>query len=188
MNCWWENRTVAALVTAPTWEPISPDELKMRARHDRADEDRLLDGFIRAARQHVERDTDLAIPRQTWRATTDQSGTVVLPRPPLLEVTEVSALHQDGTTSVLDPSNYYVVTDASPARIVLPGGFAGFVITYDAGWPTALDVPPLLAHAVGILAVHYLTLGRDLVSMGVLAEVPQTYLDAVQPFRLVGVV
>ena len=49
---------------------------------------------------------------------------------------------------------------------------------------------PTLIHAVGLLAGHMLTLGRDLAITGAVAaisETPQGYEDCIAPHRLVWV-
>lgn len=188
---WPASRIAAVLVEGPTTEPITVEDLKKRARHDRTDEDGLLPGYIAAARQQVEQDTEMALLSQTWRATVPVAGTsapfvIELPHPPVQTVLTVTAHASDGTATPIPPAGYTVLPTALIVRTP-PAGTGALVIDYVAGRASAGALPPLLVHAVGILAVHYLTLGRDLVSAGGLVPVPQNYLDAIQPFRPVVV-
>jgi uncharacterized phiE125 gp8 family phage protein len=189
MTDWTFPRVSAVLVTPPAIEPISLEDLKLRARHDRTDEDALLLGFIQAARQQVERDTDRALLTQTWRAVVVAPyGPIEVPWPPLQAVTKVTVQTAEGT-SVLDPSLYVVDTVSAPGRVLISGmGAAAVEIEYVAGWPDVAHLPPLLVHAVGLLAAHYLTVGRDLATVGtIISTTVAGYAEAVAPYRLVGV-
>jgi uncharacterized phiE125 gp8 family phage protein len=174
----------AVPIAGPSLEPITPDQLKARARHDRTDEDGLLPDYIKAARQQVECDTERALLTQSWRAAVTAGGTVALPWAPLQSITAVTEII-NGVQRVLAPSEYTVIL--ATGVITLPVIDGSYVLDYIAGAVDVSALPPLLVQAVGILAVHYLTLGRDLVSSATLVPVPQTYLDAVQPFRAVSV-
>lgn len=174
----------AILVDGPAEEPMTPDQLKARARHDRSDEDALLPDYIRAARQQVELDTERALLTQSWRASIASGGVVALPWPPLQDITEVLQVI-GGVSTVLEPAAYAV--DYASGVMTLPVIDGGYLVEYVAGAESVALIPPLLLQAVGILAVHYLTLGRDLVSAGAFVPVPQNYLDAIQPFRPVSV-
>jgi uncharacterized phiE125 gp8 family phage protein len=178
-------RVPAVLLVGPTAEPLTADELKARARHNRTDEDALLPGFIAAARQQVECDTERALLSQTWRASVATGGIYGLSWPPLQAVTTVTQ-SLAGVVTTLDPSLYTVDLPSGVITLPVVEG-TSYVIDYVAGAADVTQLPPLLVQAVGILAVHYLTLGRDLASSVTLVPVPQNYLDAVQPFRAVSV-
>jgi uncharacterized phiE125 gp8 family phage protein len=55
-----------SLITAPVLEPISVQEAKEHCRVDLTDEDALIDGYVQAARQHVETITGRALITQQW--------------------------------------------------------------------------------------------------------------------------
>jgi hypothetical protein len=52
------------------------------------------------------------------------------------------------------------------------------------GW-TQATLPPPLKQAVGLLATHYLTYGRDRVAVGGVVEMPAGYAEAIAPYTLV---
>jgi uncharacterized phiE125 gp8 family phage protein len=187
------------LIEPPDLEPLTRAEAKLLAGLNWADSDpraALLDGFIRAARAQVERDTGIAMLEQTHRiaivreAYTQQA--VVLPRRPARAVV-VDAIDGgavwDAANYVLEPSS----VDPTPARLTLASASSwptGLQATIVAGFETVEDLhahAPDLVHAVGLLVAHYATLGRDLASVSPAELVPMGYEEAIAFFRLVVV-
>ena len=192
---WWSGgpHAVSVLVDPPEFEPLTLDEAKLRAgfKWVPGDErDALLLGFIRAARAKVEQDTGLALPLQTRDVRFDYlaaDAPILLPGvcAPLRTVVSAYTLDPDGTEVPLDPTGYVIDSMSNPARVLVTataasvanlGQFQPWGMRIEAGWPTAADIPPLLVHAVGLLASHYLTLGRDMIVVGTItADVPYGY-------------
>lgn len=127
-----------ALVTAPTWEPLTLAQAKAhcRVRHDRDND--LLSSLITAAREHVETVAMRAIPQQKWRYTCDQFpgrqvddyrpptwryGILRLPRPPLQSVTLVAYVDPGQSTqpftytTLSAVTDYMVDTNTEPGRL-----------------------------------------------------------------------
>ena len=88
-------------------------------------------------------------------------------------------------------------TSSNPARILVSSsavaasaGFAfqPFGLKIIAGWPTPAEIPALLVHAVGLLATHYLTLGRDIIAVGTIStDLPFGYEHVISGFRPVRI-
>jgi uncharacterized phiE125 gp8 family phage protein len=119
-----------SLVTPPTVEPLSIDELKMHLRVDTDDEDPYIETLIQVARQRCEAATRRTLLTQTWDVSLDQwptwdgyhggntyepvntllpaGGYVALPKAPLQNVSYVKFVDLAGTTQTWDPSNYMV--------------------------------------------------------------------------------
>jgi uncharacterized phiE125 gp8 family phage protein len=176
----------ARVVTPPIVEPITPAELIERARMQGTDAESsaLLADYIAAARAQVEQDTGCALLSQTIAISVDGVPTV-LPWPPLQAVATASYLDAAGVSQPMDPATYRVDTLSFPARIwfsVTPAGPVTLELLV--GW-TQQTLPPPLKQAVGLLATHYLTLGRDRVVIGTAVEdMPAGYAEAIRPYTL----
>lgn len=183
-------------------EVLTIDELKERARILPGDEesDPLMQSYIAAARQQVEQDISCALGTQTIAATftiAPAPGEVlVLPWPPLQEILAMTAFNAAGDpidVDVEDPTQVrYIDFGAVPARVLIgsafnPGSAAGLWFSLKVGW-TKATLPPALKFAVGLLASHYLTAGRDRTVIGTsVLDMPAGYEDAINPFRLLKV-
>lgn len=120
-----------SLVTAPTGQAVSLDEVKVHLRVDHTNEDGYIQALVMAAAAQVENITRRAILTQTWDVFFDDwpgSGHFVLPFGNLQSVTQVKYTDEDGTEYTWDAGEYHVDTDSEPGRVVLE---------YDKSWPTA---------------------------------------------------
>jgi uncharacterized phiE125 gp8 family phage protein len=186
----------------PPLEPLTPDELTAIARIVPGDsEAALLPLYISAARQQAELDTDLAIAQQQYIVTFDAlpSGTAIdLPRPPLVSIDAVVWIDVDDVAHPVDPTYYRADTSSRPGRLIWtpPGDYVApadarsyqaWMVTITAGWDPP-SVPVALKRAIGLLATHYLTTGRDQVVIGTIVQsMPDAYEDAIARFRQVTV-
>jgi len=175
---------------------LTVDELRERAHIEESDT--LLKSYISAARLQVERDTGCALPQQTVAVVYERvdSGIYLVPMPPTQNILTVQYMDSDGlvTSLVVDDVVQYLDAVSMPARLVwTPTAFQGLnpsmpgaalLLTVTAGW-TKETLPPLLKFAVGLLASHYLTVGRDLVSVdSTPVAMPMGYEAAIAPYRL----
>ena len=120
------------VVTAPTEEPLSLDQVKNHLRVDVGEDDVWLMGAIRAARERAEAVTGRALVTRTVEVTRDgwPAGPVwVLPHPPLQSVTSIKYTDVAGVEATFDAANYLVDARSTPGRIVLKTA---------AGWPSAV--------------------------------------------------
>jgi uncharacterized phiE125 gp8 family phage protein len=187
---------VSAVTVAPTDEPLTVTEAKLRAALDWPDgdpRDDLMRGFIATARRKVETDGELALLTQTRVLQYDAVPAVLqLPVRPLQQVVAVTVTHTDGLAEVL-PSTAYTV-DLLGGRVAFTTwptdlrAFQAWMIEVVAGWTAPAALPPELTHLVGLMTAHTATIGRDLTTVGtIIATTPYGYDELIAPWRPVMV-
>lgn len=164
------------VTTEPSIEPITADDVKLYARIDGSSEDTLIESFITAVRKTTEAYLGRALISQTITASLDVFGyfnrvyslgidpysgcdfwrygsqVIELPRPPLISVTEVRTVDEDGTETTYSSDNYYIRTVPEPGQLVIKFEktppinteryYGGYEIEFVAGYGTAVtDVP-----------------------------------------------
>ncbi len=160
------------LVTAPTIEPVTTDEVKAYGRIQYAAEDNDIAEKIVAARERAEANTLRALLTQRWRLTLDRFPLGVfrplirLPRPPAISVASVKYIDTNGVQQTMDPDDYRLITAREPAAIEPVRWFWPFTayytsatveIEYDAGYGTTADkVPATIKTAVKRLALAWM--------------------------------
>jgi uncharacterized phiE125 gp8 family phage protein len=188
---------VTAGPVAATDEPLQPADLLALARIVAGDEETaLLPGYISAARQQVEQDTGRALVNTVQDVYADvlpSDTPVLLPWPPLQSLIVLDWTDDTGTVTPIDPTAYLVDPVSAPARFAWTDpsavprtvrSVAGWHVQQRVGW-TPTTLPPLLRQAVGLLAAHMLTTGRDLTVIGATVEdMPYGYAAAIAPYRL----
>lgn len=197
----YQHRAVAVTIPPDDDDVLTVAELLARARIVPGDEEdpALMQSYIAAARAQVERDTGCALTTQTAIITFDQvcaSGVLLLPLPPLQEVSGITYYDSEGAATVLEPDDVVRQLDvvSRPARLVwqsaafdslgTPSDLSPLSLLCVVGW-TQATLPAPLRFAVGLLAAHYLTTGRDRVVIGtIVADMPAGYEEAIQPYRL----
>ena len=93
------------LVAGPAGEPVSLAQAKAFLKIDDDAEDALITTLIGAARLHVEGVTGKALLAQSWRIVLDawpETGWVKLPVMPLIAVSAITALDDNGASHALD--------------------------------------------------------------------------------------
>src|SRR5260370_25108756 len=174
------------VVTPPAVEPITLDEAKLQRRVTGTDDDAYITGLITASRQYVEKEQNRAFITQTLRQTCDafpdlpnatlkffiptysvesylaraislMSGPLRLYRSPLISVTSIKYLDQNGVQQTLaqNPApglpGYIVDLDAEPARIAPANNLpwpvtlaqqAAVQVLYIAGYGASGDLVP----------------------------------------------
>lgn len=158
----------ANLVTAPTSEPISVEELKLHLKLelDVLDEDEYLEALIKAAREDVESVTRRALFTQTWDYFRDcwpDEDFITLPFGNLQSVTSVKYKDTAGTETTMTVTTDYLVETNSDqfGRIVLP--YAGtwpstvlypsnpITIRFVCGWTTQALIPFAIKAAIRMI-------------------------------------
>jgi uncharacterized phiE125 gp8 family phage protein len=168
-------------VTAPASEPLTLSETKLFLRVDATNEDTLITDLITAARMDCENWLRRSLITQTWKLAYDDSvpDGVGLPMGPVIAVSGVNLIHQDGSQLALDTAQFRL----NAARDALL--FSGMVtawrieITYSAGYGTAVDIPGpirqgMLAHVASLFENR-----GDMVGAGLPEQVARLYM----PFR-----
>lgn len=136
------NRLLTRTV-APATEPVTLAEAKLYLRVDHSHEDTLINDLITAARMMAESWLSRTFITQTWKLAFDfaVADSIWLPMGPVSEVVSIVMVNQDGSTSTLDSSNYWL--NAAKNAVVVNGIFSGFrvEITYNTGYGNAAAVP-----------------------------------------------
>lgn len=162
------------LFAAPAEEPVDLLEAKLQLRlgPDPHEDDTLIQGLIRLAREHVESVTNRALMAQTWDALYPCFPAVFeIPRPPLIEIVSVSYVDTSGATQVVGASVYQVQRSSGPwaerARvapvygqtwpITQPDTLEAVTVRFTAGYGTTKDtVPETLRQAMlHFISDHY---------------------------------
>lgn len=113
------------LITAPTAEPITLDELKIFLREELADpvpsQDLLLEELIACARETGENLTNRAFVTQTRELTLPgfpcENGPIELPRAQLQSIESVKYIDQGGTLLTVPDTDYQVDTYREPGLV-----------------------------------------------------------------------
>lgn len=148
------------VVVEPAVEPITLEEAKCHLRVTVTEDDVLIEGLIRAAREQIELECSRALIKQTLELALDAFPCpwITLPRPPLLSVTSITYTDVNGTTQTLATSEYTVDTRREPAEIVPAWGKSwpstrevqnAVVVRYVAGYG---DDPGLVPEALKLAA------------------------------------
>lgn len=180
---WFTRRTVD-----PTTLPVTVEYIRehvLRTANEEH-EDPHLERLIKAATDACEDATHEALMPQTWELTLSgfPCGAIVLPRPPLVSVTTLAYVDDDGDDQVLagSPAEYEVIPSGRFAKAKLTPLFDAtwpdtrvqldaVTVTYEAGYATAEDIPE--RYITGIcLMVGELYKQRSLSVQSVIQNVP----------------
>ncbi len=172
----------------PAAEPVTLAEAKAHIRVERADEDELIGGLIRAARETVEARTGLVLARRTFRLCLESpaGAELVLSRRPARDVTAARIFDADGTEQAVEPGSVRIVRGGGGLR--LPAALVGqgerdVEIELDMG---VSAVPDMLRLAV----LHLVAMSYEMRSMGPAdmqpAFLPPLVRGLLAPYRRVG--
>lgn len=157
------------LVTAPTEEPITLDEAKAHVFVINGDYDEYINSLITAARVVCETKTHQTLLATTWRQRLScwpSCGVIELYRPPLVSVTSVTYVDENGDTQTLSGASYAVDVNSKPGRILrgygvtwpslrYEGVAAPVTIQYVAGYANVAAVPAPFKQAMKLLIGHW---------------------------------
>jgi len=141
--------------------------------------------LIAAASEIFEEATWRALLTQTWRLTLRRFPChgILLPRPPLVEVTSVQYVDADGVLQTLDEELYHVAADCEPARLEPAYGEVwpttrcqneAVRVTYTAGYGTTPEsIPALYRDAMLLIAADRFK-NREATSDRTLTQVPMS--------------
>lgn len=152
------------IIEQPAIEPITVNELKLFARIDGDEEDLLLESFLKTARELTEFYLRRKLITQKIKAIMDfwPAEQVELPYPPLISVEEIRVYEEDGTSEVINTSEYYIITESAPGKIVLKTEVTmptttrtvgAYQIKYTCGYGSAAsDIPNAIKNAIKMWA------------------------------------
>lgn len=136
---------------------VTLEEAKIYLRVDVEDENALIMAIVDAAEKHVEQFTGRILIKRSFELVYDQvSSPIEIPKSPLQEVSKIEVISEAGVKTEVPASIYDVDISGMRGRVRLkPGcawpehrGFASFIITVEAGYGQAADVPQALKQAV----------------------------------------
>lgn len=182
------------LVTPPSTEPVSLAEAKLHCHVDDDTEDSLIEGWIMAARQHIEEAIGRALITQTLEMRVDAwPERLYLPRPPAASIVSVTAIDDSDEAHTLDASAFtlrtgtepgYVVFDSSLRPSVVLADMAGVRVRYVAGYGEASDVPRPIRQAILLLVGHWFA-NREAVNVGnIVNELPFAVEALLSPYKM----
>lgn len=186
------------LVTGPAEQILLVDMAKDHLRVDIADDDVLIAGLVRTAREMVETITRRALLTQTWDWVFDafpSENTMVLPLPPLQSVTSITYVDTDGNSDTVSSADYIVDTDSEPGRIVLKTDSTwpattlraanGVTVRFVAGYGDAVtDVPWPIQQALLLLVGHWYENREATVAVGNIQRIPFGIEALLWPYRV----
>lgn len=162
------NKYHLSIVTAPTVEPITLDEALVQCHANQGVEDDYFYDLIRTVREDAEKFTRRAFIEQSLRITFDglPAFPIMIPRPPLIEVTSFSLFDIDDTETSIALSDLLIDTYSQPGRIALTHGYSlpsvtlrelnSIVIVYKAGFGTTATTVPRNAKMAMLMHLGYL--------------------------------
>jgi len=188
------------LLSPPSVEPVTLEDIKAHARIEHNEDDVLITALLAAARQWCEHYTRRAFISQQWDLALSKvpsSREVLLPRGPLLSITQVQMFDDRDNVSLWSSDLYYADTVASPGQLVLRKDASwpspsrchnGLVITYEAGYgATGEDVPTPIKLAIKQLVLHWYEYRGDAVSTTMTNKAPLTIEALLDPYRILNV-
>ena len=129
------------VIVEPVNMAVSLADARNAARVNGTDLDNELETNVRALTATAEHYTGRAIINRTYRVTLDEfPDAIELPSTPLVEVTSVKYIDEDGVEQTLDQADYIVDSESEPGYIV-PG--------VDLDWPAT----QIRVNAVNVVAV-----------------------------------
>lgn len=185
--------TIAEL-TPPSAEPITLAETKAHLRLDGSAEDDLVGSLIRTAREHLERETGLALIVRPFRLYLDDwpEGRVIqIARGPVQVIQNVTVYDDVGTPVEVDVSGAILDGSARPARLLMPAlpapgqALNGIEIDFTAGFGEAgTDVPDTLKRALMIHVAAMYELRGVVAADDQPGVAPVGYDRLIAPFRI----
>ncbi|HBM91310.1 MAG TPA: hypothetical protein DD400_05500 [Rhodospirillaceae bacterium] len=194
------NMTANVLLTAPAVEPVSLAEMKSFARVGTTADDDLMTSLIKASRQWCEKFTGRAFISQTWRLWVSfppKKREIILPRAPLVSLTQILFYNAQDQSSEWDEDNIFVDAASILGRIVLKDSAVwpqfqrsanSMMIDYVAGYgDLESDVPQALKIAIMQLALHWYENREAVLSNESAYRVPLTVEALLQSYRIYNV-
>jgi uncharacterized phiE125 gp8 family phage protein len=187
------------LITPPTVEPVSLEEMKTHARIDDDGENTLLQALIVAARQWIEKSLSRALINQIYEFALDQcpnADSLLLPVGPVQSVIKIESFDDDDTASLMPEMSYLLDGVSAPARVILrknaqwpdtTRSARGLIVTYSAGYgPDASFVPEPLKLAIMQLALHWYEHRGEAVAGSAIQMTPMGVMSLLLPYRFAG--
>ncbi len=188
------------VITAPTEEPITADDVKEYARIDTATDDTLLAAMIQAAREYGEVLTNRAWVSRTLELVLDAfpDTEIVLPYPPVTSVTSIKYKDSTNVEQTWTSTEYQTETDSDmPARIRLAYGYTWPVVysemnvvrvRYVAGYASVDAIPESIKTWLKLRVNSMYAQREAFVAGQTIAPLQRDFVDGLlDPYRIVTV-
>lgn len=154
-------------VEDPSEEPVTLSQLKKNIHVTYSDQDEVFDSYIKAAREAAENYQYRSYMPQKWEIVLDEfpTGEICLLRGPVVAVESVIVTDEDGVQTNMDLSNFVILTDNTPGRMVLKNSsswpsvtlqqIGGIRIRYSTGYGDAASVPETMKNAIIMLCSYW---------------------------------
>ena len=170
---------------APEKEPVSLDEAKNHLKVDTSEDDSLILGLIKSAREIAEHETNRALITQEWELILDTGGEEIdIPKPPIQSVDSIKVITEAGSEVEVSATSYYVDLGGKGRVRLKTGstwpthrGFASFIIAFTCGYgDNPEDVPRGIRDGILKLITHlYENRGDD---------IPKEALSVFAPYKV----
>jgi uncharacterized phiE125 gp8 family phage protein len=182
-------------------QPVTTAEMKLHMREDLSDTDNnsLIDSYISAAVDWVESFTGLPLTSATYAYYLEEFPTdgsdIILPRCPVVTLTQIAYIDAAGTSQVLSAANYDVQNKTGRIRPAYGQSWPttqsvldAVTISFTAGHGSANAVPNVLKLAVKMLVAHWYEhrlAVSEVDSRSTQVEVPLGVRNLLWPYRMV---
>ncbi len=183
-------------LTPPVGEPLTLAETKAHLRVDGSNEDDVIASLIQTVREHIERETGLALLSRTFRLYLDDwpgSRVIQITKGPVQAIEAVTVYDAGGAPQDIDASGFLLDGQTRPARLILPRqpepgqALNGIEIDFSAGFgATGADVPDTLKRAMLLHAALLYEFRGAVLPGDQPAAVPAGYDRLIAPFRRRG--
>lgn len=168
------------VVTPSAALPVTLADVKLHLRldTDTSVEDALLTRLVRASAERCSHETGRAMLTTAYRLEAGIGEKLILPRPPLVEVTAVTLIDSDGNENVLTESDYTLTATRAQTLLTVtaPGDAVTVIVTFDSGYGDTADTLPEALAAWILLDVATLYEQRQALTAGNLNAVPYPFV------------
>lgn len=181
------------LVTAPTQEPVSLQEVKDFLRYYDSDEDGLILDLARSARLLVESHTQRQLVTATWKLHLDRfpAGDIQIRKIPVTSVSSITYYDTNGTSQTWDSDEYE--TDMLTYPALVRAGYGYYFPSTRSGKLNAVTIQFVAGSSVSavdrraktaiLLLTKHLFDNRDLVTPETLTETPMAFQALVNSLK-----
>ncbi len=180
------------LITAPSLDPVTLEEMREYLRADGAEFDITIPRLIKAAREAAQNYQNRAFYTQTWELSFDVFPRMPLkiPLPPLQNLVSVKYTDKDGTEKAMNLNDFIVDKRSEPGRIAFKQGKSwpsvelqpidSVVIQFTAGYTDINKIPNTVKLAYMVFIAHrHDNPGSE--------DIPQAFYSLLGPERVVPV-
>lgn len=181
-----------SIITQPAALPVTKQQVKehLRLALDDNSEDTLIELMIDAATQAAENETNRSLINRTLRLKQYAALKIELPKPPLVSVSSVKLIDEDGVETTLTTDDYSIDDVCLVPEICLDsiGSNKYIQVDYVAGYGTAADDVPTPIIKWMLCYINTLYEFREQFISNSLNDLPKTFIDSLlDPYRIVSI-